>query len=157
MSAVKEQETVTIIEPVSGLRIDDFKELREYRDLFFFLVWRDIKVLYAQTVLGFAWAIMNPLIQIVVFGIVFGSVAESRYRAVRAREDILPEADIPFDQCLFEARGFRYFPGHNFVHDDLLRCSSDLESAAPSLFLSFDDSGTGRYWHVAVGAGYPVS
>ncbi len=53
----------------------DFRELKEYRDLFFFLVWRDIKVLYAQTIMGFAWAILNPLIQIVVFSIIFGKVA----------------------------------------------------------------------------------
>jgi lipopolysaccharide transport system permease protein len=48
----------------------------EYRDLFFFLVWRDIKVLYAQTILGFSWAILQPLIQIVLFTIVFGRVAK---------------------------------------------------------------------------------
>lgn len=67
---------VTIIKPKSGWQIIDFQELKEYRDLFYFLVWRDIKVLYAQTILGFAWAILNPLIQIVIFTIVFGKVAE---------------------------------------------------------------------------------
>lgn len=67
---------VTIIKPRSGWQIIDFKELKEYRDLFFFLVWRDIKVLYAQTVLGFCWAILQPLIQIVIFTIVFGRVAK---------------------------------------------------------------------------------
>ena len=54
----------------------DFKELFEYRDLFYFLVWRDIKVLYAQTILGFSWAILNPLIQIVLFSVIFGKVAK---------------------------------------------------------------------------------
>lgn len=68
-------EQVTIIEPVSGWEFPDFKELKAYRDLFYFLVWRDIKVLYAQTVLGFSWAILNPLIQIVIFSIIFGKVA----------------------------------------------------------------------------------
>jgi hypothetical protein len=48
------KEHVTIIEPTSGWEFPDFKELKAYRDLFYFLVWRDIKVLYAQTVLGFA-------------------------------------------------------------------------------------------------------
>jgi lipopolysaccharide transport system permease protein len=67
---------VTIIKPRSGWQIIDFKELKEYRDLFFFLVWRDIKVLYAQTVLGLCWAILQPLIQIVIFTIVFGKVAK---------------------------------------------------------------------------------
>jgi lipopolysaccharide transport system permease protein len=67
---------LTIIKPKSGWQWVDFKELFEYRDLFFFLVWRDIKVLYAQTILGFLWAILQPLIQIVIFTIIFGKVAK---------------------------------------------------------------------------------
>jgi lipopolysaccharide transport system permease protein len=47
----------------------------EYRDLFFFLVWKEIKVLYAQTILGLLWALLQPLIQIVLFTIIFGKVA----------------------------------------------------------------------------------
>ncbi len=69
-------DTVTVIKPKTGFHISDLKELKEYRELFFFLVWRDIKVLYAQTILGFAWAILNPLIQIVIFTIIFGKVAK---------------------------------------------------------------------------------
>ncbi len=67
---------MNLIRPVSFLSWDDFKELKDYKDLFFFLVWRDIKVLYAQTILGFAWAILQPLIQIVIFTIIFGKVAK---------------------------------------------------------------------------------
>ena len=67
---------VAVIEPVSGWRFFDWQELKEYRDLFFFLIFRDIKVLYAQTVLGFSWAILNPLIQILIFSIIFGGVAK---------------------------------------------------------------------------------
>lgn len=74
-SAVREN-SVTIIKPRSGWSIVDLKELIEYRDLFFFLVWRDVKVLYAQTILGFAWAILNPLLQIIIFSIIFGKVAQ---------------------------------------------------------------------------------
>ena len=66
---------ITVIKPKKGLQFIDFMELREYRDLFFFLIWRDIKVMYAQTILGFFWAILQPLIQIVVYTIVFGKVA----------------------------------------------------------------------------------
>lgn len=66
---------VTIIKPRSGWQVIDFKELKEYRDLLFFLVWRNIKVLYAQTILGFSWAILQPLVQIVIFTIIFGKVA----------------------------------------------------------------------------------
>jgi lipopolysaccharide transport system permease protein len=69
-------EDVTIIEPPRGWELPDFRELRAYQDLFYFLVWRDIKVLYAQTVLGFAWAILNPLVQIIIFSVIFGKVAK---------------------------------------------------------------------------------
>jgi lipopolysaccharide transport system permease protein len=67
---------VTIIKPKSGWQFIDFKELIEYKDLFFFLVWRDIKVLYAQTILGFLWAIIQPLTQIIIFTVIFGKVAK---------------------------------------------------------------------------------
>lgn len=69
-------EFVTIIEPVKGWEFPDFKELMVYRDLFYFLVWRDIKVLYAQTILGFSWALINPILQIMIFSIIFGRVAK---------------------------------------------------------------------------------
>lgn len=67
---------VTIISPRSGWKLVDLSELSRYRDLFYFFVTRDIKVAYAQTILGFSWAILQPLIQIVIFSIVFGKVAK---------------------------------------------------------------------------------
>jgi lipopolysaccharide transport system permease protein len=70
-----ENDTVTLITPPGRWVPIDFKEMKAYRDLFYFLVWRDIKVLYAQTVMGFAWAIFNPLVQIIIFSIIFGKVA----------------------------------------------------------------------------------
>ena len=51
-------------------------ELWEYRELVFFLIWRDIKVRYKQTVLGAAWAIIQPLFGMVVFTIFFGHLAK---------------------------------------------------------------------------------
>jgi lipopolysaccharide transport system permease protein len=78
MKTVLDQSTserVTVIKASNGWRLIDFKELIEYRDLFYFLVWRNIKILYAQTILGFSWAIVQPLVQIVIFTIVFGKVA----------------------------------------------------------------------------------
>jgi len=68
-------DSLTIIQPSSGWNIVDFKELKDYRDLFYFLVWRDIKTLYAQTIMGFSWAIIQPLVQIVLFTIIFGKIA----------------------------------------------------------------------------------
>lgn len=75
MSETPQENAITVVTAARGWALFDFKELKDYRDLFYFLVWRDIKVLYAQTVLGFAWAILNPAIQIVVFSIIFGRVA----------------------------------------------------------------------------------
>ncbi|MFO7713621.1 MAG: ABC transporter permease [Desulfosarcina sp.] len=65
-----------VIKPASGWQILNLRELFEYRDLFLSMVWRDIKVLYAQTILGFLWAIIQPLVQIILFTIVFGRVAK---------------------------------------------------------------------------------
>jgi lipopolysaccharide transport system permease protein len=74
-NAKHKPEEVTVVEHRTGWQFIDFKELKKYRDLFYFLVWREIKVLYAQTILGFSWAILQPLVQIVIFTIVFGKVA----------------------------------------------------------------------------------
>lgn len=52
------------------------KELWEHRELLFFLVWRDIKVRYKQTVLGVAWAILQPLLTMLVFSLFFGRLAK---------------------------------------------------------------------------------
>ncbi len=71
----REDLPVTVIKSSTGWELIDFKELLDYRDLFYFLIWRDIKVLYAQTILGFSWALLNPLVQIAIFGIIFGKVA----------------------------------------------------------------------------------
>lgn len=68
--------TQTIIEPKKGWQVIDWRELREYRDLFYFLVWRDIKILYRQTILGFAWAIIRPVFSMIVFSVVFGQLAK---------------------------------------------------------------------------------
>lgn len=76
MATAGQDITTVDIGPPDGFEAIDFREIWRYRDLFRFLVWRDIKVLYAQTILGFAWAILNPAIQIVVFSVIFGKVAQ---------------------------------------------------------------------------------
>jgi lipopolysaccharide transport system permease protein len=53
-----------------------FKELWNYRELFYFMLWRDIKVKYKQTVLGAAWAVIQPFFTMVVFTIFFGKLAK---------------------------------------------------------------------------------
>lgn len=62
---------VRVIEPRDGWRFVDVRELLRYRDLIYFLVKRDVMVRYAQTVLGFAWAIIRPLITMLMFTLIF--------------------------------------------------------------------------------------
>lgn len=71
-----EDQSITVIEPPRGWQMVNFKELLQYRDLIYTLTWRDVSVMYAQTVLGFTWAIIQPLMQIIVFSIIFGKVAK---------------------------------------------------------------------------------
>jgi lipopolysaccharide transport system permease protein len=66
---------VTIIEPGRAER-RYWSDLWVYRDLFYFLAWRDILVRYKQTMLGAAWAILRPLLVMIVLTIIFGSVAK---------------------------------------------------------------------------------
>ena len=63
------------IRPRTGWTALKLRELWEYRELLYFLVWRDIKVRYKQTVLGAAWAIIQPFFTMVVFSIFFGRLA----------------------------------------------------------------------------------
>ncbi len=65
-----------IIRPSQGWVSLRLKELWEYRELLYFLTWRDIKVRYKQTVLGAAWAIIQPFLTMVVFSIFFGRLAK---------------------------------------------------------------------------------
>lgn len=67
---------VTVIEPPRGWRPIGFAALWRYRELIWVLVERDIKVRYKQTVLGFAWAIIQPLMLMLVFSIFFGHLAK---------------------------------------------------------------------------------
>jgi lipopolysaccharide transport system permease protein len=66
---------VTIIEPSRGWAAPDFREFWAYRELLFFLVWRDVKVRYKQTALGASWAIIQPFFAMVVFSLFFGKLA----------------------------------------------------------------------------------
>lgn len=65
-----------LIRPASGWASLDLRAIWEYRELLYFLTWRDIKVRYKQTLLGAAWAIIQPLTVMVVFSIFFGLLAK---------------------------------------------------------------------------------
>ncbi len=72
------------IEPSKGWVNLGLRELWEYRELLYFMTWRDIKVRYKQTVLGVAWAIIQPITTMIVFTIFFGNLAQ------------IPSDDIPY-------------------------------------------------------------
>ncbi|MGP0064395.1 MAG: ABC transporter permease [Isosphaeraceae bacterium] len=72
------------IRPARGWQWINFGELWQYRELIYFLTWRDVKIRYKQTLLGAAWAILQPLLMMVVFTIFFGRMAG------------VPSGDLPY-------------------------------------------------------------
>jgi lipopolysaccharide transport system permease protein len=64
-----------VIEKKKGLASFNLKEFFQYKDLLYFMVLRDITVIYKQSILGFAWAIINPVFSMLVFSVVFGKLA----------------------------------------------------------------------------------
>lgn len=67
--------TTVTVRPSSGWVSMRSRELWDYRELFYFLTWRDIKVRYKQTAFGAAWAVLQPFLTMVVFSLFFGSLA----------------------------------------------------------------------------------
>lgn len=75
---------VAINQPARGFVSIGIKELWDYRELMYYLVWRDVKVRYKQTILGVSWAVLQPLMTMVVFTVIFGNFAE------------MPSDDLPY-------------------------------------------------------------
>jgi len=67
---------VIVIKPSKGWAAINFKDLWHYRELLYFLTWRDIKVRYKQTLIGAGWAILQPFFTMIVFTIFFGKMAK---------------------------------------------------------------------------------
>lgn len=80
-----------ILEPPRGWFNLRLRELWDFRELLFFLIWRDIKVRYKQTILGIVWAVIQPLMTMVVFSVVFGKLGQ------------LPSNGIPYPVFTFAA------------------------------------------------------
>jgi lipopolysaccharide transport system permease protein len=77
MTEITRHEPATIyIKPSTGLAALNLRDLWNYRELVFFMIWRDIKVRYKQTMLGATWAIIQPLMTMIVFNFLFGKVAK---------------------------------------------------------------------------------
>ena len=75
LTSSKDEDFDLIIEPSKGTG-DFILELLKYRELFFFMAWRDILVRYKQTVVGIAWSVIRPFLSMVVFTVIFGRVAK---------------------------------------------------------------------------------
>lgn len=65
-----------IIEPLKGWAALNLQEVWRFHDLLYFLTWRDIKVRYKQTALGAAWAILQPVLTMIIFSVIFGGLAK---------------------------------------------------------------------------------
>ena len=73
---VKHEPTTIYIKPSKGLAALNLRDLWTYRELVYFMIWRDIKVRYKQTMLGAAWAIIQPVMTMLVFTFLFGRIAK---------------------------------------------------------------------------------
>lgn len=88
------------IRPPRGWVALDLRELWEYRELLYFLVWRDVKIRYKQTVLGVAWVVLQPLLTTLIFTVIFGNLAK------------IPSENLPY--AVFAMAGlipWNYFAG----------------------------------------------
>src|SRR6516162_7232708 len=82
--STKTQSQRIVVQPTRGWFHLDLRPVWEYRELLYFLVWRDIKVRYKQTAIGAAWAICQPLLAMMIFAIIFGRFAK------------IPSDDVPY-------------------------------------------------------------
>jgi lipopolysaccharide transport system permease protein len=69
-------QSTVVIEPKKGLFQLDLKGIWQYRELLYFLVWRDLKVRYKQTALGIGWAVLQPFVTMVIFTVIFGKLVK---------------------------------------------------------------------------------
>jgi lipopolysaccharide transport system permease protein len=80
-----------VISPRKGLFQLDLKSVWQYREMFYFLVWRDVIIRFKQTVIGGAWVILQPVITMVIFTLIFGNLAK------------IPSDGIPYPVFAFTA------------------------------------------------------
>jgi len=73
---VKHEPTTVYIKPSTGFAALNLRDLWMYRELVYFMVWREVKVRYKQTMLGAAWAIIQPVMNMIVFSVLFGGIAK---------------------------------------------------------------------------------
>lgn len=125
---------ISVLEPRSGWIPIGWRELWEYRELLGFLVWRDVKVRYKQTVLGAAWAILQPLTTMVMFSLLFGRWAK------------MPSDGLPYPVFAFAALlPWTFFSGAVSAAAVSLVGNSHLISKVyfPRLLIALSSIGTG--------------
>lgn len=89
-----------VIEPSRGWISLRLRDLWQYRELLYFLVWRDLKVRYKQTLLGVAWVVLQPLVSMVVFSVLFGNLLD------------VPSGEVPYPIFAYAALlPWNYFAG----------------------------------------------
>jgi lipopolysaccharide transport system permease protein len=102
-----------VIEPTRGVALLQLRSLWEYRQLIYFLVWRDIKVRYKQTALGVAWIVIQPIVAMIIFSILFGRLLNA------------PSGGVPYPIFTYSALlPWAYFAG------SLTRSSTNLVDSA---------------------------
>jgi len=102
--ATRVEAPVITIRPSRGWVSLRVREIWAYRELLYFLVWRDVKVRYKQTVLGAAWAVIQPVLTMVVFSVFFGRLAK------------MPSDGIPYPLFAFAALVPWTFFAHGLAH-----------------------------------------
>ncbi len=105
MSIIKKENTFApiVITPPASLELPDFRELWEYRGLLFFLIWRDLKLRFQQTVIGFLWILLQPLILMLIFYVVLGILVK------------VPTGDIPNCKQQFIQFGGKYWGDNKII------------------------------------------
>jgi lipopolysaccharide transport system permease protein len=110
---MSESKSVTMIQPAGKFDGIGLRELWAYRELLFFLIWRDIKVRYKQTLLGVLWVVLQPIVTAVIFSIIFGNFAR------------MPSDDLPY--AVFAMAGLTPW---NFFSTALTRGTGSLVGSA---------------------------
>ncbi len=104
---------VTVIQPSSGWVPLRLSELVRYREILYFLIWRDIKVRYRQTIIGAAWAIIQPFMTMVIFSVFLGGLAK-----------------VPSDGVPYPAFAFCALVPWTFFANGLMQSSHSLVSSS---------------------------
>ena len=105
--------TLTIIEPTKGWASLQLGAVWQYRELLYFMVWRDVKVRYKQTALGVAWIVLQPVIGMVVFSLLFGGLLK------------VPSGGVPYPVFAYAA----LLPW-NYFASSLTRSSTSLVASS---------------------------